>query len=134
MAHSCLARTHRDDTGTPALLQHAHALQNKAGDTKGIVLGHSAANGVVVKSADLGVFVLCARPAGGGNLGEPVFVTSSKALDQHACISSGCARPRRDMPACLNYIHFFEIESLEIIFLNCFFKLRRNKYLQWDFL
>ena len=69
-----------DGSGASALLQQAHAFPDKAGGAKRIMLGNSAAYGVVVKGGCLGGLVLGTGPAGGGDLGEPVFFIPDKAL------------------------------------------------------
>ena len=65
-----------DGAGASALLQQAHAFPDEAGGAKRIMLGDSAAYGVIVKGGCLGGLVLGAGPTGGGNLGEPVFFIS----------------------------------------------------------
>ena len=69
-----------DDTRSAPLLDQAHALPDELSGSKGVVLGDSSAERVVVESRCLRVLLLCARPSGGADLNESALVIPTEAL------------------------------------------------------
>ena len=69
-----------DDTRSAPLLDQAHALPDELSGSKGVVLGDSSAERVVVESRCLRVLLIGARPSGGADLDESALVIPAEGL------------------------------------------------------
>ena len=69
-----------DDTRSAPLLDQAHALPDELSGSKGVVLGDSSAERVVVESRCLRVLLICSWPSGGADLNESALVIPAEGL------------------------------------------------------